>query len=675
MAGVRSIIVRFQGDTDGLRRATEQANRDVKGFGDRAKGLAKGAGIGVAALGGAAVAAVAALRGPINAASDLAEAQSKVGALFGDQSRRLTAFASDAADNYGMSEKAALGYVGSVGAVLRAQGQSEKAAADQSLALTKLAADLGSFNNLETGDVLERLTAAQTGEYESLKALGIVINDVALKREGALKGLKGAPSTWDANTKAMVANSIIMKSTKQAQGDFARTSSGLANQQRILAANLDNVKTVIGQKLLPIATKLTGWFITLAKGAQSGEGRMARFKEILTQVGQWISLNLVPAIQRFAVFVKEDLIPTVVRLAKLFWENIKPAVLSLATTVKTQLLPGLLKLWASFQRARPQLEFVLGIVAKLAGFILRNVVPVVIKVAGVILGRLLPAIGQLIEGVAKAIAGFRRFVNFIKGIPSAISGLVRDLRQFGLDFIQGFIDGILEKAKSIPGVIKDGVVGVAKKALHLGGLFGSPSRLTQRYGVWWTEGFVKGIKLTGPRLEQANQMLMDGLRAKVDAAKDIASGIKSAFSLDLSATEVDEKGKKGPSIFDRLKLQAEQAEAFAKQMTKLRKAGLRDTIVKDLLSQGPSALAAAMELGTDVQGANRLANRITGSGTTLGNFEAQRQSGINLAAPNVYVSVTLDGKEMKALASAEVDERNRKLKAAAKAKGKKVAVS
>ena len=43
-----------------------------------------------------------------------------------------------------------------------------------------------------------------------------------------------------------------MKDTKDAQGDFAKTSDSLANQQRILKAQYENATAAIGQRLLPV---------------------------------------------------------------------------------------------------------------------------------------------------------------------------------------------------------------------------------------------------------------------------------------------------------------------------------------------------------------------------------------------------------------------------------------
>jgi hypothetical protein len=51
--------------------------------------------------------------------------------------------------------------------------------------------------------------------------------------------------------KVLAANAAILKQTADAQGDFARTSDGAANQQRIMSATLEDVQAKLGEKLLP----------------------------------------------------------------------------------------------------------------------------------------------------------------------------------------------------------------------------------------------------------------------------------------------------------------------------------------------------------------------------------------------------------------------------------------
>jgi hypothetical protein len=50
--------------------------------------------------------------------------------------------------------------------------------------------------------------------------------------------------------------SLIYKQTGAAQGDFERTSDGLANKTRILSAEMENAKVQIGEALLPVVVEI-----------------------------------------------------------------------------------------------------------------------------------------------------------------------------------------------------------------------------------------------------------------------------------------------------------------------------------------------------------------------------------------------------------------------------------
>jgi len=192
----------------------------------------------------------------IGAASDLGESASKVDVVFGDASESVRAFAEDAADSIGQSENQALEAVGTFGNLLRSLELSEGQAADMSTTMVQLASDLASFNNADPTEVLDALRAGLVGEAEPLKRFGININAARIETEALALGLGDAEGELDAAAKAQATYSLILKDSTLAQGDFARTSDGLANTQRTLAARFEDAKTEIGQGLLPLALEL-----------------------------------------------------------------------------------------------------------------------------------------------------------------------------------------------------------------------------------------------------------------------------------------------------------------------------------------------------------------------------------------------------------------------------------
>jgi hypothetical protein len=62
----------------------------------------------------------------------------------------------------------------------------------------------------------------------------------------------GTNDKLSASAKTLATQALIMEATKDAQGDFARTSDGLANSQRILTAQVKDLQAELGAVLLPI---------------------------------------------------------------------------------------------------------------------------------------------------------------------------------------------------------------------------------------------------------------------------------------------------------------------------------------------------------------------------------------------------------------------------------------
>ena len=53
----------------------------------------------------------------------------------------------------------------------------------------------------------------------------------------------------------LAANSVVWKQTTDVQGDYARTSDGMANSTRSMSAEFDNAQAALGEGLMPIMTK------------------------------------------------------------------------------------------------------------------------------------------------------------------------------------------------------------------------------------------------------------------------------------------------------------------------------------------------------------------------------------------------------------------------------------
>lgn len=228
----------------------------------------------VAALG--AGLAVTGLVFSIRAASNLEESLSKVNVVFGESADEIDAWASTAATAFGSSRQQALEAAGTFGNLFQAFGLGRDQSAEMSTSLVELAADLASFNNTSVDDALLALRSGLSGETEPLKRYGVALSEARLKQEALRLGIISTTKTaLTPAQKAQASYSLILHDTALAQGDFARTSDGLANQQRILRAQLQDTAATIGTALLPKITELVTKFSSFLTDHQDDIAQIA----------------------------------------------------------------------------------------------------------------------------------------------------------------------------------------------------------------------------------------------------------------------------------------------------------------------------------------------------------------------------------------------------------------
>lgn len=196
----------------------------------------------------------------VKLASDLAETVSKTNVVFEENAKEILNWGESASTAMGMSKNTALAAASQFGNLFRAMKIGKRESADMSKGLVELAADLASFNNMDPTDVLEKLRAGLVGETEPLRAVGVNLNQATLEAKALELGLWDGVDALDAGAKAQAAYALILEQTSLAQGDFARTSEGLANQQRILAAQWEDLKTKLGNAFLPVFTQVVTKF-------------------------------------------------------------------------------------------------------------------------------------------------------------------------------------------------------------------------------------------------------------------------------------------------------------------------------------------------------------------------------------------------------------------------------
>lgn len=254
--GENDVKIKISAD-DQTQQGVTSAKRNVGGLGSalnslRSNWLAVGgaAGVATAAIVGAGRAAFALA----NLASDLEESQNKANVVFGESVSVINDFASGAATALGQTEQAVLNASGTLGNLFTAMGLTQDAAAGMSVQMVQLATDIGSFQNISTDEALISLRAGLVGEAEPMRRLGVLLSAATVEAKAFEMGLARVSSELTEADKVQARYALILEQTSVQQGDFARTSDGLANQTKILDAQITELKTNLGEELLPAIT-------------------------------------------------------------------------------------------------------------------------------------------------------------------------------------------------------------------------------------------------------------------------------------------------------------------------------------------------------------------------------------------------------------------------------------
>lgn len=230
------------------------------GFGSKLKGyIAPIAASFAATMGAMAVGNF--LKDSITSASDFAEQGTAVSTVFGKAAGDIQKFAASGAKSLGQSQVQVLEAAKQFGVYGKAAGLAGADNADFSKTMVGLATDLASFNNTSVDDAILALGSGLRGEAEPLRQYGVLLDDATLRSKALEMGL--IKTTKDALTpqqKVLAAYGSIMDQTGTQQGDFERTSAGLANQQRILSAQMANVGITVGTALLPAVNAVVTFF-------------------------------------------------------------------------------------------------------------------------------------------------------------------------------------------------------------------------------------------------------------------------------------------------------------------------------------------------------------------------------------------------------------------------------
>lgn len=580
MAEVASAYVTLLPSARGFGRRLES---DVSGETRRA-GSGVGAVFGKAfAVAGAAVAGakvVDFLRGSIGAASDLAETQTKVNQIFGkDGVKAVRQFASQGAKALGQTKQEVLDAASTFGIFGKSAGLSGTDLAKFSTGFAGLSTDLASFFNTDPAEAVEAIGAALRGESEPIRKYGVLLDDATLRARAFRLGIiKTTKKALTPQQRVLAAQAEIYAQTKDAQGDFARTSGGLANQQRILAAQFKNLQATIGRAFLPVATKVVKFLNNLGPAFKSVEPFLRPILNAFSSFGQG-SGRASARMEQFratltSVFGSlKSIFQSTVSIVTSLWEKFGDTLTSsffrqmqaLLNTVKGvfNIIAGIFRVVAALlkgdwsdawegikQIARGALQVIVGAV--------QNFGNLVRTIFGLLGDGLVGLMRAAWSGVAAASRnGALGLVQFVRTLPARIVEALGDLSKVLLDagkqLIQGLMDGITDKF----GDLKDLLGNITDKIPDLKGPPNRDRKLLRPNGRLVMDGFITGIGDRVPNLEKR----LGGLTADIPRVRmNAVQGVVAATGSDLVAG-----GRSGP-MFQVDKVVAQDVNDFLYQM-------------------------------------------------------------------------------------------------------------
>ena len=592
------------------------------------------------------------LSGFVDESVSIGEEASKANVIFGESAQAVQQFASSAS-GIGLSRKAALEATASFGNLFTAIGLSQQQAVDFSLTMTRLATDLASFNNTSVEDAALAISAALRGEAEPIRRYGVLLNDATLRQVAFAQGLRVTGNALDPAVKAQAAYYAILRQTTTAQGDFERTSAGIANQQRILAAEWNNVRAAIGEGLQPAyAAFVAGLRDSLPAIQQAGQQLTAFLKQVDFRGVVNLGVASVQALARsFSIFaaVAGPVISNIMPLAVLYVASIQREAIktglqsfaryaALAGPALRSLAAGGYAASASLAALKVAIRGVLvstgiGAVAVAVGLAADAALTWALRT-----GSAAEQIAVSIENPADALAAYNAAVVAATGNTQEFGAKAKAALQVPSLNVAEFAQSSLSQAESA----------VKQLAQELGGLSRVPSDVLDEFGrltelaqtanrdTRFQAFALQEVDRAARALTNSVRTLTDARGRDADAAREAAAAARRAA--DESRQRVAELANAGLSDAEKARLQlnkdllaiateqraAEAALAAAKQAGDAR--SIADAKERLRLAQAAAAQAKAEDRERQLQALGVDANLLKPADTIANQFKAVREA-------------------------------------------------
>jgi len=297
-----------------------------------------------------------------------------------------------------------------------------------------------------------------------------MLDDAAMKAEALAQGIYNGKGPLTQQQKILASTAIIFKKTTKAQGDFARTSDGLANRTRVMKAQLSNAAVTIGTALLPLALKMADFFATrvipvveklsnvFSKDGLSGvfdliKGQLPKLGEAFSALFDWIKTTGIPQFLEFMKEMGDALVDWIGPRIKPALEKLGEFVAAVAEWLIETGLPALGEKLLEWGNAfvdwikpliKPALAAFGTFITKIASWLLETGLPklleITLKLADALIGWIIDIAPDAIKGLVDFIAKIAKWI-----VTDGVTGMAK----LGVQLGAGLIDALIKALKGI----------------------------------------------------------------------------------------------------------------------------------------------------------------------------------------------------------------------------------
>jgi len=529
----------------------------------------------------------------ITDAMGVEEAESKFRAVFKSLSAEARAWSIDFAAAVGRSEFDVRAWMATIQDTLVPMGVARDEASKLSQTVVALATDLGSFNDIDTAEVMRDIQSATVGNHETMRKYGVVLTEANVKQQAVTMGLAASTKAVSEQAKVVARLALMQQMTTDAQGDAVRTADSMSNSQRSMMALFRAYRVEVGAQLAAglnlgemfrnIGDRLKDWTARIRESGAIKEwaARVRVAAQVVGNVFRWLRDRIVAIAQsevvgklvsglRTAVGVVVSLVKGATSLGTVFGQ--------MGWLVAAGLKLGFLK---AINVLASGLQAVIG---GLTEAILN--IPSLLKAEFAVLTNLSfwAGLGQIIIGSLASVGAF-----LIKIFTAPL-----DLVQAGMDTI---MKGLMNSLAGLGGDRDANGAGRVGRRLGLGVQENdwdknlANARANSTMGRYAKEAAAQGASVLAAGMAQVAKATSPYIGTLVNVGKDIGKAV------------ADEWGRSG-DLFDTSKAQGDMADAVA-AMTKYGEAVKLPDLgkaVKDLPKEAAAAAESAVGVAAGKSG-------------------------------------------------------------------------